>query len=308
MALQYPSAAGFAQSVCQRRRALSADVALVVVEGQTDRRALLPFVDTDVVVVSARGKANATAAHRRVNTEGLSGVLVLIDCDGDVPSTLKGLPDLIVSANRDLEADLLLELNALRRFAIDVLGDSSANLAEAESRAASVLERALGVGAELERIRQAARAVGARTRLVDVVTGQKRKVRPRDLPQVQAWLASPARPAVNEVAKAYGRRAGWSPQTLALVAHGGRASAATACAVHAVRQCGPCDHRALCEGHALVELVAQALGDEAGHALDVSEVERALRIASDRDRLTDWCVCTRGRRWAAATGVRLFSS
>lgn len=307
MGLEVPSPAGFAQSICQRRRALDPAVALVVVEGATDRRALLPFLETDVVVVPAIGRPNAIATHRRVNSEGLSGVLVLIDCDGEVPDELKGLPDLIISANRDLEADLLLELNALRRYAMDLVADSVVDRAGAEVRITMILERALAVSAELERVRRAARALGVKTRFVDPVTGQNRKVAARDLQETASWLATANRMRTTDVVQAYGAVAGRSTEDAALVIRVASRPVATPCAPHGAKQCAPCEYRALCVGHDLVELVAQALRDETGWELELTEVDRGLRVASDRQLVADWCVSVRGRRWAEGAGVALFT-
>jgi hypothetical protein len=233
--------------------------------------------------------------------------LVLIDCDGEVPDELKGLPDLIISANRDLEADLLLELNALRRYAMDLVADSAVNRAEAEARIATTLERALAVAAELERVRRAARASGVTTRLLDPVTGRRRKVAARDLPVAATWLSTADRVSTADVVQAYGAAAGWSPEDEDLVIQATRHTVATPCVPHGARQCAPCEYRALCVGHDLVELVAQALRDETGWTLELTEVDRGLRVASDRQLVADWCVSVRGRRWAEGAGVVLFT-
>lgn len=308
MALSYPSPAGFAQSVCQRRRALDPSVALVVVEGVTDRRALLPFMAPTVVVIPSRGKPNALAAHERVRTESLPGVLVVVDCDGSTPAELKGRADLILSANRDIEADLLFELNALRRFAIDVVSDSCANLTQVESVADRILEQSQVVGSLLERARQAARSAGATTRLVDSTTGERRKVQPRDLPQAATWLAATQRPDLLDVAHAYAVAAGWDAATTQKVVRIAKKSAALPCPAHGRRNCLPCDARSLCVGHDLVELVAISLRLETGSAIDPREVDRGLRIASDGGLFAKWCVSVRGMRWAETTGVTLFGT
>jgi len=308
MALALPSSAGFAQSVCQRRRALDPRTPLVVVEGATDRRALLPFLGPQVVVVPARGRPNAIAAHERSNGEGLTGVLFMIDCDGSVPSHLKGLPDLIISANRDLESDLLLELDALRRYALDVLADISTIRSDAESRIDRLLTRAAAVSAGLERVRRAARAMNVPTRFIDPITGQRRKVAAHDLPHGQSWMAADSPPPeLEDIALAYQVVAGWSQLELATVMTEVSRNSASPCARHGAAGCTICETRALCVGHDLVEFVTQGLRLETGIDLEVYEVDRGIRVSSDRSLVSRWCVSTRGRRWADSHGLQLFS-
>ena len=111
----FPRPGGFVQSLRLRRRALPLSVPLVVVEGPTDRNALFPFLMPTVVVIPANGKNQVLHAFTELETSLRNAVLFLVDCDGGVDPRFKGHVELVISSNRDTEADLLFELGALER-------------------------------------------------------------------------------------------------------------------------------------------------------------------------------------------------
>lgn len=304
--LRYPSAAGFAQAIIQRRRALPPERPLVVVEGATDRRALLPHFAENVQVIPAGGRPNAIAAFHRAKLDGMMGVLVIIDCDGDTPLELKGHHGLVISTNRDLEADLLLELDAMRRFACEVLADSADDGQAAKALAGALLRSVQEVAVAIERVRSAARRLGIGTRMLDAKLGRRRKIRPTDLAGSLVWVSESQMLKLEEVTAEYGALAGWSAAEMQAVAVGAQADAGASCCRHESPGCEACETRCLCNGHDLVDLLTIGVNGATGLSLKVEEVDRSLRIAADARKIASWEVAKRAKRWASNGGFLLF--
>ena len=99
----------------------------MVVEGASDRSALYPFVVPTAWVVPAYGKEQVLCAYDELEAPLRNGTLFIADCDGGVDARYKGNADLVITTNRDIEADLLFELQALERVALDVLAAHGPN-------------------------------------------------------------------------------------------------------------------------------------------------------------------------------------
>jgi hypothetical protein len=97
-------------------RTARADRALVILEGDDDRRFWLSFVDKDrCLLIPAHGKRNVEGCIRFADADALRGVLGIVDADLDpVEGVSISSHNLIRTHDYDLES-LLLQSNALDR-------------------------------------------------------------------------------------------------------------------------------------------------------------------------------------------------
>ncbi len=308
MVLSFPSPGAFGQSVLQRRRALAPQVPLVVVEGPSDRRAILPFLNPQAVVIPARGKPNALAAYDSVSAAGVGAVLVVIDCDGDTPKALKGRDGLIISDGRDLEADLLFQLDAFHRVAIEMLAGVFESRAEIVACAEAILRRSVATASRLHYVRSAANELRVPSRIYDQAIAQRRRVLPVDIVGLpESVYGQSGLPRLHDIAVLLGVTLGWTAEQVALVSERARVSASERCAPHNSIDCQTCARSRSCNGHDLVGLLAAGVSWFGRAAVTENDVARSIRMASDRSLLDRWSLYRRARPWADRSGVALFS-
>lgn len=303
MTLSFPRAAALAQSIRQRLQALPPASPLLVVEGSTDKRALLPFLLPDVVVVPARGKDMLLGAYALLEPDSLSNCLFVVDCDGETASEWKGRPNLIISENRDIEADLLFELSAFDRLVAEYLGAGLSTPSDVASQAAGLLLQCSELTANLGVLLDSARQRGLRVRVIDGVTGVKRRAAPSDLPSLEAWLSSGHAPNYREVLQDLKGLLAWSDTDLAAVELDARAGEGKSCRAHGRARCIPCRARRYSNGHDLVQAITRALRSRIGE-LEQTEVERAVRMCADKQLADRWIVAQRVRLWEASASVK----
>ncbi len=82
--------------------------AILLVEGDTDRRFFLDFVDKHCMILPAGGKKNAMFAFESVAADGVTGLLCVVDPDHDrlLGVSVEG-PGVLAWAGNDLEVELV---------------------------------------------------------------------------------------------------------------------------------------------------------------------------------------------------------
>ncbi len=218
---------------------------------------------------------------------------------------VSGLRERTQWTNRDLEADLVFELDAFTRVAHELLANQAPSRQVLARMAQSLLHDAIHMSAMYGLVHRAALDELAPTRVADTVTGARRRMRLSDIPKVSGWLQNGSRPQLPEMVAAVAGVAGWSDEQSSAVAGIVGALHGQACLQHAVSGCEAAVRRAYCNGHVLVEALAIALAVRLGVAVDRKSLERDLRLAADHALLPGWPVAARIRRWEAVDGRRV---
>lgn len=303
--LNYPSVAAFAQHVRQQHRALQDDEVLLVVEGSTDCRALRQLLIESVILVPARGRNLVLGAYEELRQENLAACLFLADCDNNFPSDLKGLTNLVITSNRDLEADLLFALNGYERIVLEFLGGASSRTKELLVQRDEVLSYCATFVSAFGIVKDAARSRGLTLRIADPLTAQRVRSTISDLPQAAGWIGAGYQPSIDEIAADLGHLLGWTALDVSAVAVDANRTDAEPCRRHAVVACVECRRRCHCNGHDMVSAIALDLSARLTLAVSQEELDKHLRIAADRSLVPRWSVGRRMRRWEEGAKARL---
>lgn len=111
-------------------------------------------------VVVTNGKRLLTGAHQSMRPQDRGRIVFIRDCDDDVRrGELKPAPDLIVTKHADVEADLIA-LGALEKVVAELVDGAVASHETLKRITEELVERALGVGIPLGRVRRAAHEAG----------------------------------------------------------------------------------------------------------------------------------------------------
>ncbi len=306
-ALTFPSPQAFLQSVRQRRRALPTRQAILIVEGVTDKRALFPFLEAGVLVIPSNGRPALELTYRKLETPLREGVLFILDCDGETERDLKGNIDLILTNNRDLEADLLFELGALDRIAHEYLAGVAAHPREVVAHKDELLRLAMSLSATLGVVKAAASRTGAPTRVLDGFSRQRRKIRLGDIGASAGWIRSGHAPTLDEMLAGVASAVGWTPAAIADTRRESLALTVSPCVTHASRGCPICLSRTHSNGHILVEAVFSLLHLRHGVNITQPEIDRAIRMAADKALLPSWSVVQRIERWELGSARRVIA-
>jgi hypothetical protein len=257
-----------------------------------------------VNIVPASGRTNVVAAFNELEPPLQSTVLFIIDCDGHVDPALKGHANLVITTNRDVEADLLFELRALHRLAHEYLSPLVQTPGQVDSLAKAVLDDACTVATSIGMAQSAALTLGLRTRL-PARNGSRRKLRLTDLSVIRERLQIDELPSTRTIVDELGTLIGWTSSeadaVMADVAHLGD----TPCVGHRQPGCDMCDRRQFCRGHYLIDAVALVLDVRHGVTLQGSAVASVVRVSADLSRMSGWTVAQRIKRWEATTGLQV---
>ena len=296
MVLSYPPGA-FSQSVRQRYRALASNQVLVIVEGDSDRRTLLPLLGDNVVLVPAGGRDALLDTYSRLEKAALDRCLYIVDCDNDFSNELKGRANLIITSHRDIEADALFDLEGYDRLAFEYLDYGSASAEELMARKDELLSFAAGISSRFGVVKDAARKRGLRLKLRDAFTNAKVRSTPADLPSIGSWVAAQKIPTLNEIAFELGRLMSWSNPDIIDVAQEAGARWNDPCRRHGLPGCGECRLRTSCNGHDLVATLAVDLSIRLTTQVTSAELDRHLRMSTNRDLVHRWTVGKRISGW-----------
>ena len=301
--LRFPNPESFVQYVRQSRR--GSDNSILIVEGITDKRAMLPLLDSSVTVIPADGKDKLIAAFDGLSSRYQERIAFVLDCDGDTPGRLKGHGNLVLTTNRDVEADLLLEVRAFRGLAFELLAHLYDDIPSIEAAADAIVLDSSRLASKFGATRNASATLGLRQKLQDPHSGRKRPVRPSDLPGIAHMAGDVERVHATHLAAEIGGVLDWSPEEQRQVATLTAQELERPCSHHASRPCGPCTTRRHCGGHSLVDTLPAVIAARHGLNIDAAVLDRGLRIAAPSSELQSWRVLERLRRWEDASGSPL---
>ena len=287
-----------------RIRALPSDCAVIIVEGSSDRSVLLPFAENDTLILVARGKDRLIPAYDLLDRRLRAGVVFILDCDGATPDRLKGRNDLVLTVNRDLEADLVFELAVLKRVVLEILSNKLDSPSVADGVVEVLTTTATAIATSLGIVHQAALSLDVPTRVPDPVSGRRRKIIPSDLGELDEWLSDRAAVQLPDVIAATAAALGWSQPQLDAVGHEALFLAQDRCSRHQRVACESCQRMRFCNGHHLVDALTQAVRVLHSRTLSPHELDRLLRLASTSVASDSWAVLTRVREWQRGAGVR----
>ncbi|MFD7655870.1 hypothetical protein ACFV4N_18000 [Actinosynnema sp. NPDC059797] len=290
-----------------RRRALPPDSALVVVEGVTDKRALFPFVSSTCFVVPAAGKDRLITAFESLDKDLLDKTLFILDCDGSTPQRLKGRSGLILTVNRDLEADLLFELQSLNRIVADYFADSAPTPSSVSSILEEIQKEVAEVTQSFGMLRKVAGEAGFRVRVKDTGRRNSRKIRLYDLGAVESKIGSGAQIPLAVILDEMSSRLGWNNDQKSDIASRCKALSRIECRHHGESACKPCGFRKYCNGHDIVDALAICLSRRLKKAVRAEDIDRMLRMSSSERFLPSWEVYRRVRNWESDSSLNVFS-
>lgn len=278
---------------------------MVIVEGDDDRRAIFPFLSGPVVVVPAGGKTNVLAAYQQLEIKFRAGVVFIVDCDGSLAEPMKGRVDLVITTNRDIEADLLLELKAFDRVADEYLSPEATDPAELANLSIELLDIAADLAHHIGVLQASAAGLGLRTRRLGKAKNGG-KIRVFDLPSAEA-MASGSPRDLDALATDLAALTGWSPVEREAVIELAEQHLQEECA-HSAQCCSDCRRQRHANGHHLVDCVTATLANHSSTDIAASEVAHALRIGADRSLVSGWEVAKRLQRWQDERGLVLLST
>jgi hypothetical protein len=298
--LRFPSPAAFTQSLRMRRNGAPSETKFLVVEGVSDKKSFQPLLDPDFHYVPARGKEMVLAAFDTLTAEGVTDCLFIVDCDGDTDQAWLGHRGLIVSTNRDIDADLLFDLGAFHRVSLEFLSDFGFTAAQCGEIGNNLLDYARAVTASLGILLDAARDSGANTKFLDHVVGGRRRIRLKDFAESALWVQNFVPVVATDLLPAASSSLGWTAgqeqRILEKIAVGSR----KLCRTHQLARCPDCTPRRFSNGHDLVDVLALGLSQRCGYKVTEAEFARATRLATSAGAMDAWEVAIRIRRWQAA--------
>ena len=284
-----------------RRRKTPGDVVLVV-EGARDRKCVLRLTEDRAMVIPAFGKANLLFAFDNLEQEFRRTVLFLVDCDNKLDRRYKGHRDLVITENRDIEADLVLTLKGLAGFAAEFLDLERRQ--DCDRAVEAILPAACGLSARLNSVLEGARQQGARSR-IEGRDRVNRRIRLLDIPDQHELIGLYGRGSIGAFVDRLAAKLSWSGDERSAITESVRQMTEKPCRRHGRKSCDPCWHRSFCNGHDLVDAVAIVCA--ASYSLHVGDevVERAVRMGYDLSGIEDWPVIERIRNWEVGTGVTI---
>jgi hypothetical protein len=295
-----------AQAVVMRARSLPLDKTLLVVEGTSDRQSIVPFLADSVHVAAAGGRPGVLKAREKCQEEGISNCLFLVDCDGLTSADWLGHSNLIISSNRDLEADFHLELRSFERFGMQHLAKGADSVHEIRAVVTQLSDYVLRMASRLGIVLDAARAVKLPLRLVDS-NGARRRIRFGDIPSSVSWAREKVLLSEEELAEEIGSVLGWTVEDRQRLAAFSVQARAKTCRSHGLSDCHACAARRFCNGHDLVEFTTLTMCGHLDAVIPIQEVSSNLRMAADSRRLRGWDVMRRIGAWESAAGRQLLS-
>lgn len=308
MALTYPSAAALAASIQLRRRSLPIDNVLLIVEGSTDGRSLLPFLNEKVHLVPSTGKDYLLGAYEALKQDPPINCLYLVDCDGQIDSRWLGQPDLIVSEYRDIEVDLLRVLRSFEVVGPEYLWNGQGSVGTARDLAAELCDFALDMAAVFGVIIDSAREAGLKIRIRDPHTGNLRRIRLGDLASFDSWIGSGKVPSQEVMIEAISQFVGWSHTEKVEILESAQVGGRKHCRLHSLTCCRDCVARRFSNGHDTVAVLAALISEKGGvERLPLAAVTHALRIGGRIDRVHSWDVARRATLWAESNGAIVFN-
>lgn len=301
--LSYPGPRAYAQAIRQRYVTLKPEEVLVAVEGATDKRVLSPILRPNVRILAASGRDMVLGAYSELASEGLDRCLYVVDCDDNLPATFKGRPNLVVTQHRDIEADALFCLRGFDRIASEYLGAAHTREEEVSLQRDELLSLAVDLSSLLTITKDVARHMGLALRSLDPITGNRTRLTFDHLPATGAWVRSQKVPTTEELAGEMGKVLGWTAADVGRVSTLAENSWASECGTHGRTECGACRLHRHSNGHDLVSVLAIDLSQRLTTPITASNLDRDIRMTTDRALVAGWRVGQRIAAWESSTGT-----
>lgn len=291
------------QSIRQRIRALRNEDALMVVEGASDRSLMSHLLDDHAHVVYTRGKSTILSICGELAREFPDRILFLVDCDDTLEDVFKGLDFLVITQYRDLDADLILVLDAWSRVAAEAFSHNLGGSMSAREVGRRVLKDCVHVSLKLAKVHGAARRADVPSSVRDSSTNRKRRVRPSDFSDVVEWFADEDN--CESIIHSHVQLLGWSPSQVTSIRES--ISVIRSCP-HSPKECTRCAMKRSVNGHNLIDLLNFKLANETGCTKSVSDLLEKLRIGADLILVDSWVVARRIKVWEQRSGRRILRS
>jgi hypothetical protein len=145
--------------------------------------------------------------------------------------------------------------------------------------------------------------IGARVRIREEGLRRSRGVKLADLPHVETWGARPDFTSHHELVEDLAEALDWDVQQCGEVEAAIGAVVNGGCTIHGTSRCLACLRRRYSRGHYLVEAVALVITHGFGIEIEEAEMDRAVRMASDKSLVPAWAVGARISRWEGQRGL-----
>ena len=294
MRLQFPSPAAFTQSV-RMRRSGSPGSTFVIVEGGSDVKLIQPFLSDGLHYIAARGKEMVLTAYETLVSEGVDDCLFIVDCDGVIEAQWLGRTGLVVSSNRDVDADLLFELNSFERLSLEFFAELAGTPQECMEQGRVIMQRARDITGRFGVVLDAARGLGAITKVTNVVTGGRQRLRLTDLLMLDGWLDGPL-PDMAEIIGGCASALSWTDSQRARIAKAVELGSRKHCRLHSTPACEACMPRRYQRPRS--DRCSRPIHHpRVGFDVSPAEVARAVRLGSTSQDAGHWPVVSRARAW-----------
>ncbi|HQA23614.1 MAG: hypothetical protein IT189_08470 [Microbacteriaceae bacterium] len=292
----------FASELRARLRQIGARP-LVVVEGKHDKVALMQFLDRATEVLCADGKPRLLHAYAAIEPHLRNALLFVMDCDGDTPAEYKGQVDLVLTTNRDAEADILLMLDPATRAGVELFGPTRSTADEAIDRMNEVVDRAAVVAAIVGSMLKAARGRGLKVQRGSGPTARAIELLDFLKPEMVEELSS-----VDSVGELVGRIQSvlaWGIDEAAAVEGDVLLDLGRECRRHRRVNCEGCLIQRSANGHHFVQAIAAMHSSETRGQYQVANVAMVLRTAATYSPLRSWPTLKRIQRWEEMSGYQV---
>jgi hypothetical protein len=164
----YVNAQALLSDIRLRLDALGDESAVLVVEGNDDKRLFFARISSTSDIVPAGGKTLLRAALDSIRDVDKGRILFFTDCDYDVSSgELHGGPDVVITTSCDVESDLI-SLGLLGKVAIEVVPQAVIARDSPARIEVNIREHAERLALPFGRIRMAAQPFGVDLQLDDI--------------------------------------------------------------------------------------------------------------------------------------------
>jgi hypothetical protein len=156
----YVSAEALLSDVRLRLDATSENFGSLIVEGPDDKRLFYRHVVWSQLITVSGGRTLLVSALEKARDTDKQRMLFLTDCDYEVMfGTLSGGPDRVITANADVESDLI-ELGMLGRIVEEVVPRALNSPSESEEITREVFQRSVAFARPLGRMRAVVQPFG----------------------------------------------------------------------------------------------------------------------------------------------------
>lgn len=300
-----PISEEFTNRLVTRLRELAGTRPVLVVEGKDDKTALMPFLIPSTEVISADGKEKLLAAYRDVPRGPLRDhLLFIMDCDGETSTDYKGEIDLVLTTNRDIESDVILQLNPSLRAGVEVFGSLLDSGEDAVALMDDCIDIAGRFSALLGLVLMVADSYRMQTR-TQPNKGALRKLAVLDIVRPDDIKAMSDFANVGELVAAVAHVMQWGMEESDDVLKAVSIHIAAECRRHRRNFCPTCLIQRSANGHHFVQAIAALANNEGVNEADPSRIASILRTSTQVTTFVSWPSIRRIRTWQEISGCEV---